>query len=228
MAVFALQTTNGSALDTSLLAGVNIPAVVADAHAHGIKVLISIGGSDDQNWQNAGNATNRAAFVQNLVNYMQVNGFDGIELDIENSVWAAQGPPSADMTATIIAVSNAAKAVKTQSGNIPLVTADVITNWQGPWFAPSQAYVDQFNLMTYGDTIAGSIQSDVADTIVQGLPANKLVLGIDIIDYPATYNQAKPFADYVVANGLKGVYIFDMREDEINDYRTFNQLAPYR
>lgn len=228
MAVFALQTTNGSALDTSLLAGVNIPAVVADAHAHGIKVLISIGGSDDQNWQNAGNATNRAAFVQNLVNYMQVNGFDGIELDIENSVWAAQGPPSADMTATIIAVSNAAKAVKTQSGNIPLVTADVITNWQGPWFAPSQAYVDQFNLMTYGDTIAGSIQSDVADTIAQGLPANKLVLGIDIIDYPATYNQAKPFADYVVANGLKGVYIFDMREDEINDYRTFNQLAPYR
>ena len=66
------------------------------------------------------------------------------------------------MTTCIEAISTAA-----HSAGL-LLSGDVITNWDGPWWAPSQASVDQFNLMTYGDNLA-TMQADVADTISQGL-----------------------------------------------------------
>ena len=37
--------------------------------------------------------------------------------------------------------------------------------------------------MTYGDSLA-TMQRDVADTIDQGLPAAKFVVGVDVADYP--------------------------------------------
>lgn len=225
--LFTLQTTNGPALDTHNLTKVDVPAFVAAAHAHGVQALITIGGSSDQNWQYACTGGNQAGFVSNLVNYMQSNGFDGIDLDIEDDLWASQGPPSPDMTACIKAISTAAKAVKTKAGETPYISADVITNWEGPWFAPSQSYVDQFNLMTYGDTTGGSLQSDVARTESQGLPAAKLVPGIDVIDAPATNNQCGPFASYAQQNGLRGAFVFDEFTDEQSGYPCFNQFASH-
>ena len=110
---------------------------------------------------------------------------------------------------------------------MPRISADVITNWEGPWFTPSAAYVDQFNLMTYGDTTGGSLQADVADTESQGLPAAKLVPGIDVIDSPATSNQCGPFASYAQANGLMGAFVFDASTDEAHGYPCFSQFASY-
>lgn len=226
-ALFALQTTNGTALDTHFLSNVNVPAFVAAAHSHNVKALITIGGSSDQNWQNACVGANRAGFISNLVNYMQTNGFDGIDLDIEDDAWMASGPPDADMTNCIEAISTAAKAVTTQAGNTPIISGDVITNWAGPWWTPSQAYVDQYNLMTYGDTTGGSYQADVQATISQGLPKSKMVGGIDVIDAPSTNNQCGPFMQYAQQNGLLGAFVWDESTDEANGYPCFNQFAAY-
>jgi Glycosyl hydrolases family 18 len=207
--LFALETQNGPALDAHLVR-VNVPAWVAAAHAHGVKAFITIGGSDDQDWDLACNDTNRAQFVQNLVGYATSNGFDGIDLDIEDNTWAAQGPPSAGQTTCIQAVSAAAHAAGLR------VSADVITPWQGPWFAPSQSGVDQFNLMTYGDDLT-QMQSDVARTISQGLPASKLVLGLDIFDGPdPPAGGCGQFSSYAAQAGLMGAFVW-FAEADVNN-----------
>jgi Glycosyl hydrolases family 18 len=208
--LFTLQTSNGPALDTHLVRRVNVAARVRAAHAHGVKPFISIGGSDDQNWENACNDTNRAQFVQNLVGYATSRGFDGIDLDIEDDFWSSQDPPVAAMTTCIQAVSNAAHAAGL------LVSADVITNWQGPWYWPSKASVDQYNLMTYGADLT-RMQADVAATVRQGLPASKFVVGIDIIGGPAPPpGGCGQFSSYAARAGLMGAFVWAAEADTGN------------
>src|SRR3954453_21719065 len=139
--LFNLATTAGPALDTSNVSNVDVPAWVARAHSHGVKAKIQIGGEGNNNWGTACNDTNRAQFVQNLINFATSNGFDGVDLDIEDGPWSAIGPPAPAMTPCIQAISTAAHAKGL------FLSADVITNWQGPWHAPSQASVDQYQLM---------------------------------------------------------------------------------
>jgi hypothetical protein len=208
--LFTLKTSNGPGLDTHLLRRLNVPARVRAAHAHGVKAFISIGGSDDQNWENACNDTNRAQFVQNLVGYATSRRFDGIDLDMEDQFWSSQDPPVAQMTTCIEAISTAA-----HSAGL-LVSADVITNWQGPWYRPSQASVDQYNLMTYGDDLA-TLQADVAATIRQGLPASKFVVGIDIIGGPSPPpGGCGQFSSYAAQAGLMGAFVWAAEADTGN------------
>jgi len=207
--LFALETTTGPGLDTHFIR-VKPSTWVAAAHRHGVEAFISIGGSDDQNWQNACNDANRPQFVQNLVGYATSRRFDGIDLDIENRAWSKQGRPSAAMTTCIEAISRAA-----HSAGL-LVSADVITNWQGSWFAPSQSHVDQFNLMTYGDDLT-RMQSDVAATVDQGLPASKFVVGIDVLDGPDPQpGGCAQFSRYAASAGLMGAFIWEAKADARN------------
>jgi hypothetical protein len=208
--LFALETQNGPGLDTHFLRNVDVPSWVAAAHSHGVQAFISIGGSDDQNWQNACNDTHRAEFVRNLITYATSNGFDGIDLDMENQVWSDQGPPSPAMTTCIEAIS-----VPAHLAGL-LISADLITNWQGPWYAPSQSYVDQFNLMTYGANLS-RMQDDVQTTVNQGLPAGKFVVGVDIIDYPnPPPGGCGQFSSYAAQAGLKGAFVWAAEPDTGN------------
>jgi hypothetical protein len=207
--LFTIFTENGPALDTHLIRNINVSAWVRAAHAHGVKAFISIGGAGNNNWGNACNDTNRAQFVQNLVGYATSHRFDGIDLDIEDDPWAAQNPPVAAMTNCIEAISNAAH----PSGL--LLSADVVTNWQGPWYAPSQAYVDQYNLMTYGANVA-RIQADVAATVHQGLPASKFVVGIDVVDDSPPSGGCGQFSSYAAQAGLMGAFVWTARSDPGN------------
>jgi chitinase len=208
--LFNLATENGPGLDDSNVRDIDVPAWVAAAHAHRVETFISIGGDGDNTWGNACNDSNRAQFVQNLVGYATSNGFDGIDLDIEDGPWSQMTPPVAAMTTCIEAISNAAHP------HGLLVSADEVTNWQGPWYAPSQSYVDQFNLMTYGDNLA-TMQSDVADTSSQGLPASKFVVGIDIIDYPdPPPGGCGQFSRYAAQAGLRGAFVWAAQPDTGN------------
>src|SRR5262249_59386393 len=96
-----------------------------------------------------------------------------------------------------------------------LLSADVVTNWQGPWYAPSQAYVDQYNLMTYGANVA-RIQADVATTVHQGLPASKFVVGIDVVDDPPPSGGCGQFSSYAAQAGLMGAFVWTARSDPGN------------
>ena len=104
------------------------------------------------------------------------------------------------MTTCIVDISTAA-----HSAGL-FVSADVITNWQGPWYTPSQSYVDQFNLMTYGDDLA-TVQQDVADTISQGLPASKFAVGVDVDEHPQPPGGCGQFSKYAAQAGLAGAFV---------------------
>jgi hypothetical protein len=205
--LFNLATSAGPALDTANIQNINVPTWVATVHAHpGIKAIIAIGGAGNNNWGIACNDTNRAQFVQNLIGFATSNHFDGVDLDIEDGPWMAIGPPNPAMTTCIIAISNAAHAAGLY------VSADVITNWQGPWYAPSQSYVQQFNLMTFGDDLA-TMQADVAATINQGLPASKFVVGVDVDEHPQPPGGCGQFASYAAQAGLMGSFVWNAAGD---------------
>jgi hypothetical protein len=211
--LFALQTKKGSGLDASQLAGVNVGSWVSAAHAHHVQALITIGGSADQTWQFACNTTNRARFVSNLVRYTTSHGFDGIDIDIEDDLWASKGPPSAGQTTCARAIAKAAHAARSHAGKPLWVSEDVITNWQGPWIAPYASQIDQLNLMTYGDSLA-TLNSDVQATHKQGLPYSKMVAGIDVDDYAEPSGGCQPYATYARQHGLNGTFVWDAISDQ--------------
>jgi chitinase len=215
------------------MSSVNVPQWVANVHAHQRLALITIGGIADQHWEIACNNTYRSGFVANLVNYMKANGFDGIDLDIEDDAWSAQGPPSEAMITCVEAITTAAHATTTASGARPLISEDFTTPWMGPWIAPFQSSVDQFNLMTYGDTCANQcamFASDIEKTYTQGLPKAKMVLGIDVIDSYPPSGDCRNIAKYAAQQGLAGVMVWDIHQDAVHNngsFSCFDQLAPY-
>jgi hypothetical protein len=210
--LFGLQTENGPALSTANIGAVNVGKWVAAAHAHNVQAIISIGGSDDQHWQNACNTTNRAQFVTNLVNFAVSRGFDGIDIDIEDELWSSQNAPVAAMTTCVEAIADAAHAATSRAGKTLWVSQDVITNWQGPWVAPSQSSIDQFNLMTYGDDLA-TLNADVQATHNQGLPYAKMTVGVDVDEHAEPSGGCTPYATYARQHRLMGSFVWDATAD---------------
>jgi hypothetical protein len=205
--LFNLATENGPGLDADNLWNVNVPVWVANVHAHpGVMAIIAIGGAGTDNWGHACSDANRAQFVQNLIGFATSNGFDGVDLDIEDGPWTQLPPPVAAMTTCIEDISTAAHAAGLR------LSADVITNWEGPWYAPSQAYVEQFNLMTFGDNLA-TMQADVADTIDQGLPASKFVVGVDVSEHPQPPAGCGQFSSWAAQAGLMGSFVWEAWAD---------------
>jgi hypothetical protein len=218
--LFNLATQNGPGLDNDNLWNVDVPAWVATVHAHpGIKAIIAIGGAGNNNWPTACNDTNRAQFVQNFVGFATSNHFDGIDLDIEDEYFFSHGPPNAVMTTCVNALADAGHAAGLY------VSADVITNWGGEWWAPSAAKIDQFNLMTFGSDL-GTTQDDVQHTIDQGLPASKFVIGIDVDEHSQPSGGCGQFGNYATSAGLAGTFVWDAWADYQDGNVCVNALAP--
>jgi chitinase len=63
------------------------PLLISNAHAAGVKVLISIGGGDPAQAHMfrkiAADAALRATFVQNVYDFVVANGYDGVDIDWE-------------------------------------------------------------------------------------------------------------------------------------------------
>jgi GH18 family chitinase len=227
--LFTLQTTAGSALDTAgqCMNSLNVPSWVASVHANHRQALITIGGIADQNWQTACNNTYRSAFVTNLVNYMKNNGFDGIDLDIEDNNWAGQNPPVAAWDTCVQAIATAAHATTTAAGARPIVSEDVTTPWMGAYLTNDVAYIDQFNLMTYGESTS-QVGNDVATTAADGIPKAKMVIGIDLIDSGEPSGGCGQYGSYAQQQGLDGVMVWDIHSDYHNaTFPCFTALGPY-
>src|SRR5580658_8019581 len=77
------------------------PALVKDAHAAGVKVLISIGGGDGIEGPRfnkmAASETSRQAFVKNVHDFLVKYGYDGVDIDWE----VPNAPNRADCTTLI-------------------------------------------------------------------------------------------------------------------------------
>lgn len=142
--LFALKTTDGSALDTATneIDHIDVRHWVKLVHQHHRLAIISIGGSNDTNWVHACSATNVTGFTRNLVHYMVSHGFDGLDIDIESS-------PS-NWAGCVRAIARAAHAVRTRAGARPIVSVDVDQSWMDSHVAGFYRWPDQFNLMYYG------------------------------------------------------------------------------
>ena len=116
-------------------------ALAKAAHAHGVKALLMLGGADaGANIAAAAKANERAAFVRTLLDALTTLGYDGIDLDWEDSV---------DLD-DFVALAQALRAVR--PGILLSYPAGAINgNYQtvDPRLVTLAASLDRFNVQTY-------------------------------------------------------------------------------
>ena len=87
----------------------NMPAWTAMLHQHGVQAFITLGDNTGSGggaaWQDACSASEDQTLATNIVNYATSNGFDGIDLDIENGV-----TPLSQLEACVQQIANQAHA----------------------------------------------------------------------------------------------------------------------
>ncbi len=167
-------------------------ALSAAAHAHGVSALILLGGQGaGANIATAASPANRAAFVSKLLSALDTLGYDGIDLDWEESV---------DMD-NLVALAQALRAARP---NIQLTypAGMVNGNYQSvdPKLATLAQSIDQFNIQSYYPSTAvagygwqswfnsplsgaaGSTPVSIDDTlqryVTAGIPKSNLGLGM--------------------------------------------------
>ncbi|WP_224369205.1 glycosyl hydrolase family 18 protein [Hyalangium versicolor] len=172
---FLLPTAQGG------LSGVStgdsrLQALVQNSHARGVKVLIAIGGWMDGNdapfEQLAANASARATFINNVVNFVNAAGLDGADIDWE---WPDAGA-SAQNYGTLMRELGTAL----HSRGKLLTSAVVGVSGEG---IPSSAFsdVDFLNIMAYDGGYPHSPYSFASQSLSywlgRGLAKEKAVLG---------------------------------------------------
>jgi chitinase len=145
-------TSTGSIVESSNNPGINANAasVAAVAHNAGKKALICIGGAGTEpSFQAAFNAGNTSTLVNSIVNWVNQNGYDGVDIDDE----PMQSGDSVQYQSFIKSLRSA------------LPSGKVLTAAAEPFGAATSAFAgltttfDQINIMTY-DMIYGNPLSD--------------------------------------------------------------------
>lgn len=185
-------------------------ALIAQAHTHHVKVLVSIGGgaaSGDKTLRKRYSDlladANRAGFVAKIADYLDAHHFDGLDVDIE-------GP--AITTGYAPFVSDLAAALKPRG---KLLTAALSQGYGGDQ-VPSSVFqsLDFVNIMAYDGTgpwdpnapgqhsSFALAQSSVVYWLERGLPKSKAVLGVPFYGYgfgDAFRNRDYSYADIVAS-----------------------------
>jgi chitinase len=124
----------------NMLTPANVKAAVAAAHEAGKSILFTVGGQDTREaFEGAMDAEHRPAFVSALVAFMRDNGYDGIDVDMED-VTARDERDYARFIRELRARLDA-------FNPRPLLTAAAL--WRPALFAELAGEFDQINLMTY-------------------------------------------------------------------------------
>jgi len=205
----------------------NASSFVRTVHRHRRLAIISIGGSTNPNWYYPCNASNVAAFASNLVRYMRSNGFDGIDLDIEQD--AGTGNPvltAADLRSCTKAVHHDANAVKTALHRTAIVTSDVDPTTNFDIGRIQNPYVDQFNAMSYGANGSALASQITALETDSRIPAWKITAGLDIGDYSPPKSDCAGTAHYAATKRLAGTMLWFGQADAPS-YFCLKAIAPY-
>jgi chitinase len=169
-----------------------VPQVVDSAHAHGVKVLVSLGGATlSQGFAPTCRDTNKLnSFVSQLAAHVDTSGLDGVDFDWE---FPANDTEKNYYTALI----RKTRARLPESLLVTLATP-FWNDWAGKYidYAALEPHLDLFNLMTYNysdpgaSTVSGHnaplyavtgqhcINRSVQRFLSIGLPASKLTVGI--------------------------------------------------
>lgn len=184
----------------NMLTPANIGAAVAAAHDAGKRILFTVGGQDTREaFEGAIDDQHHAAFVASLVRFMRVNGYDGIDVDMEDILER----DAYDYTRFIRELRAALDGLEPR----PMLTAAAL--WEPRLFARLADAFDQINLMTYnlsgpypgwvvwhngalfdgGHRFPnGRVKLPSADGLAQsfldaGVPRNKLGIGLSFNGY---------------------------------------------
>lgn len=196
---FVLPTSTGG------LAAVENPSklqsLVTLSHNNGKKVLISVGGwngGDDSAFRNlAANSTYRNNFVNNLVNFCNQYGLDGVDIDWE---YPDPGSESTNYTALMSQLSSAM-----HSRGKLLTAAVVAEGYTGDGVSSTVfGYVDYLNIMAYDGPLPNHSTYDYALQAVnywkgRGLPIAKAILGLPF--YGRSSTEEVDYKDILARGG---------------------------
>lgn len=182
------------------------PELVTEVHKAGKKILISIGGwgLSDGFASVAADTVSRSRFVNNVVEFVTRNGYDGIDLDWEYPSNLSEGKYLTKLVQELRTALN-------QINSAYLITMAVPTgDYSGKYFDYSKlsVNVDWFNLMAYdfhGSWLKHSghnapLYSSVFDSdgsandgvkylnVTRGIPKQKVMLGVPF--YGKEFNSA--------------------------------------
>jgi chitinase len=208
---FVVPNADGS---LNVPAGFLEPLLISNAHAAGIKVLISAGGGGTYAACSAmaNSPSSRNTFENNIVSFIQSNGYDGVDIDWEGMINAADRANYTSLLTELRAKFNSSQ----PPGTNWLITAAVpLSSYWGQWidYPSIVSSVDYFNLMNYdmhggwGDHMGYNAplypnpsdldtMSDVMGVdymiITRGVPASKVVMGVPFYGYNFL-NLSAPF-----------------------------------
>jgi GH18 family chitinase len=154
--------------------------IAENAHAHNVKVLISVGGWGwDQEFETvAANPGLRAAFVQNLKAFVDEYQLDGADIDWEY-------PDAGDSAQNFLALI---QELDSAMPDKEITTAVVSHGENGMGILPETfAIFDFVNLMTYDGPDHGTMkqfEQGLAFWTARGLPKEKIVMGLPFYGDP--------------------------------------------
>lgn len=189
---YAFLIPNADGTFQRLLNPWKLERLVAEAHRHGVKVLISVGGWgwDAQFEEMAAQPESRSAFVRNLGQFVREYGLDGADVDWE---YPDPGTSAKNFVDLMTELRGAL------GGN--LLTAAVVAYGPQGRGVPAEAFglMDFVNLMTYDGPGHGTMEQaerGLDDWLGRGLPPAQTVLGVPFYSRP----EGTPYADLVRAD----------------------------
>lgn len=203
---FVTPAANGGLSDATTYAN---PALVNEAHAHGVKVIVSVGGAS-ANFDGNTDPAARAKTVSELATLVSTYGYDGVDVDWEFPT-AATANAWASLLTELRTALNAINpqlslsaatsptaerlAVLPKSGLDALTWVGMMTyDFAGPWSSSVGHDAPLFD-STGGD--GGSVSTAVDYmTTTMGQPASKVLFGVPFYGYQfgGTSLGAKPGA----------------------------------
>ncbi len=198
---FAMYPTLAGELSYGdIFTSANADRAVRAAHNANTKIILVVGGEGEgDKFIGATRPSNMSGFVREVIQRMQLHGYDGVSVDWEESVVDSQ----------LISLVKALSAEFSAMSPRPLLTVDVLSNFVSADTAAEMApYVDAVNIMSYFKP--NRIEDEFAFYQSAGLNPGKVVMGIGLFD-DADDNSAERVAQkmrYARRMGFKGAELW--------------------
>jgi len=173
------------------------PELVEAAHETGKKVLVALGGWGQSEGFSpmAADSTVRATFIENIIDFCDDNGYDGVDID-----WEYPDVTPDDKKNLNLLVQKLREAFVEEGKDWLITMAVPAGSWNGQWFdfTTLKNYVNWFGCMTYDymgnwvsiayhnsplyphtSTDLGSVKAGIQYiNATRGVPKNQILLGI--------------------------------------------------
>lgn len=177
---------------------------ISYANSNNIKTLAMITNNFDGNIAKIllESSINRQALINNILNSLKLNGYKGVNIDLEGVYYYDRGYLTSFMS-EIYSALHAQGFYVTQA--VPAKTSDSITNsWSGAFdYAALANYSDQIVLMTYDEHYPGGTPGAIAsiswvESVIKYassvMPKTKLLLGCAAYGYDWSANGTRAYS----------------------------------